>query len=298
MPDLTYLDKCPLIGIGFKKNQPKPTIGPITEYETELVGKVRITQQAINEIEMIGDIRYIIAGICKNRSLNKLEPVLIDSEFLIKGYLDHKPPFEFEEKCHGFLINLYLMGGNENHKFHMTSFEDSCLGYSTPEEFIRIIDQLESDFLISIDNKTKTLERHEFYHGLKLTKYGKEEVEKSLPKMPMVGLVNQDISTGYPDVDNQINHAKDLFFSEPPTFEKMRSACETLSYVLEPLRKDLSQYFSQKDINAFFQIVNTFDIRHNKEYTNELVTEEQLEWVFYTLLNTINTFVKLKNKNA
>jgi hypothetical protein len=116
--------------------------------------------------------------------------------------------------------------------------------------------------------------------------------------MPMVGLVNQDISTGYPDIDNQINHAKDLFFSEPPTFEKMRSACETLSYVLEPLRKDLSQYFSQKDINAFFQIVNTFDIRHNKEYTNELVTEEQLEWVFYTLLNTISTFVKLKNKNA
>ena len=296
MPDLTYINKCPLIGIGFKKNFQKPVLGPIIEYETELVGKVKITQQAINEIQQIGDTRYIIAGICKNRSLKNLEPVLIDSEFLIKGYLSHTPPLEFDEKSYGFLKNLYLMGGKVNHKFQMTSFEDSCLGYSSPEEFTRIIDQLESDYFISIDDKTKTLDRHEFYHGLKLTKYGKEEVEKSLPKMPMIGLVNQDISTGEPDVDNQINHAKDLFFSETPSFEKMRSACETLGYILEPLRKELSYYFAQKDINAFFQLVNTFDIRHNKDYTIELVTEEQLEWVFYTLLNTINTFVKLKNK--
>ena len=76
----------------------------------------------------------------------------------------------------------------------------------------------------------------------------------------------------------------------------MRSACETLSYILEPLREDLKNYFSQKDVSDFFQIVNTFDIRHNKYMTKNIVHIEQLEWVFYTLLNSINTFVKLKKQ--
>ena len=77
--------------------------------------------------------------------------------------------------------------------------------------------------------------------------------------------------------------------------DRMRSACETLSYVLERLRTELEAYFSTKDIADFFQLVNRFDIRHNKETTKALQHPEQLEWVFYTLLNTINTYIKIKN---
>src|SRR5205823_301894 len=128
------------------------------------------------------------------------------------------------------------------------------------------------------------------YWGVQLTDIGIDEVEKELPKVPMIGLVNQDITTGDSDIDEQINHAKDLFYQEPQTFERMRSACEALSYVLEPLREETKKYFKSKDIEDFFQIINTFDIRHNKDSTKTIVYEEQLEWVFYALLNTVNTY--------
>jgi hypothetical protein len=294
--ELSSIDKCALTGFSFKKNEIKPIAGPVIEYENEYAGKVKITLSAYQEIQQYGNVRYIIAGICKNRTLQKQEPILIDTEFIKKGYLSLKPPLEFSEKCYSFLKTIYHMGGKENVKFRMTSFEDFALAYSTPEEFIRIIDQLETDYFISIDNKSKTLEKHEFYFGLKLTNYGKEEVEKVLPKMPMYGLVNQIISTGNIEIDDQINHARELFFADIPTLEKMRSACETLSYVLESLKDDLAKYFTQKDVKLFFQLVNTFDIRHNKNSTINLVEEEQLEWIFYTLLNTITMYNKLKQK--
>ena len=76
----------------------------------------------------------------------------------------------------------------------------------------------------------------------------------------------------------------------------MRSACESLSYVLEPLREELPKYFHKQDVSDFFNIVNNFDIRHNKDHTKKLIHPEQLEWGFYSLLNTINTYVKLKKR--
>ena len=112
--------------------------------------------------------------------------------------------------------------------------------------------------------------------------------------MPLFGLVSQVISTGNSEVDEKINHARELFFDNAQSLDKMRSACEALCFILEPLREDLKNYFNQKDVSDFFQIVNTFDIRHNKETTKNIVHEEQLEWLFYSLLNTINTYVKLK----
>ena len=76
----------------------------------------------------------------------------------------------------------------------------------------------------------------------------------------------------------------------------MRSACENLSYVLEPLRKDCEVLFTKSDTNVFFKIINDFDIRHNKNTTKQIEFPEQLEWIFYSLLNTINTYTKLKQR--
>jgi hypothetical protein len=87
-----------------------------------------------------------------------------------------------------------------------------------------------------------------------------------------------------------------LFFKEPQTMDRMRSACESLSFVLEPLREDLKKYFNSKDTEAFFNIVNNFDIRHNKEQTKDIQYQEQLEWIFYSLLNTITIYTKLKDR--
>lgn len=104
-----------------------------------------------------------------------------------------------------------------------------------------------------------------------MTNIAIEEIEKDMPKTPMISSVDQEITTEDPEVDDKINHAKKLFFHEPQSMDNMRSACETLSYVLEPLRKDLENYLKSKDISDFFQLVNTFDIRHNKESTKNLV---------------------------
>lgn len=127
-----------------------------------------------------------------------------------------------------------------------------------------------------------------------MTGIGKDKAKKQLPKMPMFGLVSQEITSGDTAIDLKINEVRQRFFSEPQSMENMRSACETLSYVLEPLRKDISTVLPSRDVSDFFLIVNTFDIRHNKDTTKNLIYPEQLEWVFYTLLNSINTYIKLK----
>ncbi len=129
-----------------------------------------------------------------------------------------------------------------------------------------------------------------------MTSLGKEEAKKALPKMPLFGLISQTLTTGDEEIDAKINLARELFYTEPLSMDKMRSACETLIYILEPLRDSLKSYFGQKDVSDFFQIVNTFDIRHNKDSTKTIMYEEQLEWIFYTLLNTINTYSKLKRR--
>jgi hypothetical protein len=64
---------------------------------------------------------------------------------------------------------------------------------------------------------------------------------------------------------------------------------------MEPLRKELDELF-KCDAEYFFRILNEFTIRHNKERTKSIENPEQLEWVFYSLLNTLNTYVKLKRK--
>lgn len=105
------------------------------------------------------------------------------------------------------------------------------------------------------------------------------------------------IDLGSPEIDRKINHAYSLFSQENSSIEDKRSACEELSFVLEPFREDLSMYFSKKDVNHFFDLVNNFDIRHNRETTKKLVFVEQVEWVFFGLLNTILTYGKLKKRN-
>lgn len=294
------ITKCAILGYPLKAGELKPFLNSTIEYETEFVGQVRITVPAYQQL-LLGDYDIpAIAGICKNRTLQNETPILIDSNFLNESYKKISFPADFDEKCYHLLKVLYQMGGNVNKAFELNSTKDFPLAYSDPEEFCRIVDQLETEYKISI-NKTHNLASgggRKIYTGVKLTRSGKEDAIKALPKMPLFGLISQAITTGNLEVDEKIDHARVLFFSEPLSMDKMRSACETLCFVLEPLREDLKNYFSQKDVSDFFQIVNSFDIRHNKEVTKNLIHEEQLEWVFYSLLNTINTYVKLKNKQS
>lgn len=290
-------DKCAILGWPLKTGEAKPFTSSSFEYETEFVGRIKITIPAYNEL-LTGDYeRYLIAGICKHRTLEQKDPVLIDSEFIRTGYKKLNPPLHFEEKVYQFLKYLYSSGGRENYEFEINSTKHFPLAYADQEEFIRIVDYLEDNYFISCGNKHRTNSGN-FYTGVKLTGVGRAEAEKTLPKLPLYGLISQEITTGDFEIDEKINHARQLFFEEPITMDKMRSACEALSYVLEPLRKDLETFFKSKDVSDFFQIVNNFDIRHNKDHTKDLVHHEQLEWVFYSLLNTINTYTKMKGREV
>lgn len=287
-----------LIGRNIKPEDIKPLTSLTVEYFEQTVGNVKVTLVAYDEL-MTGDFeRYIIAGITRNAFENKEDPPLIDSNFLREGFKATNPPIDFKEKSRSFLKFIYDHGGRENKKFEFNSTKDFPIAYAELDEFIRIIEYLEKQNWIEIGrtHKIGAMASQRLFTNVELTTWGQDEIEKQLPQIPLIGLVEQKITTGNIAVDEKINHAKNLFFKDNSSMDDKRSACESLSFVLEPLRSDLSSFFSTSDVSDFFQIVNRFDVRHNKDQTIQIVHEEQLEWVFYTLLNSINTYTKLNKK--
>src|SRR5690554_1869206 len=130
-------DKCAIIGYPLRPEEIKPLIGTTLEYETEFVGKVKITFSAYKELLEGNFDRYTIAGICKGRTLQNEEPVLIDSNFIREGYKKLNPPINFDEKCNHFLKYLYQNGGEENKEFELNSTRHFPIAFADPEEFTR-----------------------------------------------------------------------------------------------------------------------------------------------------------------
>lgn len=280
--------------------------GTIT-YFVKSLGNIRVTMPAYTELLNVLKLgtendsysdafpRFQLAGIARNAYERQQEPPLFDSLFIREGYKQEKVPATFKEKSNHLLMHLYSQGGNENQKFELNSTRDFPLTYTDTNEFERIVEGLVKAGHIRYSKRHQTGRVGLLFMSVELTAMGIDEAEKQLPVMPLVGLVEQQIETGDVSTNERINHAKSLFFGPYATAHDKRSACETLSYVLEPFRDDLASFFTTSDVSDFFQLVNRFDIRHNKSTTTNLIYEEQLEWVFYTLLNTINTYVKLKN---
>ena len=296
---MEQLHHCILTGYQFDESVKfDETTGPFISYEFYPVGKVKIAFSRLIELKNSKQFHNpILAGICRNAFENKQEPPMLSRDFLDNGLKNLNYPKTFKEKVRHMLKFWYDREGNNFKSFRFNAFGDYTLSYAeNPDEFKKIITYLDDKSFIKIGHEMALARGQKQYENVQMTDYGIEEIEKELPKIPMIGLVSQEITTGDIEIDEKINHAKDLFFQELQTVDRMRSACETLSYVLEPLRKDLEEFFKGKDVNDFFQIVNSFDIRHNKEHTKDIVHSEQLEWVFYTLLNTINTFTKLKQR--
>jgi len=237
--------------------------------------------------------KCILAGIGRNRAIRKEKPETFTSTFL-RTLMQQNIPYAFQERAIHFLKYLYDNGGREYKSFDIDSKRDCYIAYTSSEEFDRIIKYLKSENWI--DPGQQFIGAAGQYHGLTLTKYGIIQIEKGSPKMPLFGLVDQRISTGDASIDQTIRHAREQFFADTTSFESKRSACQILSYVLEPLRDELKDKFDS-DTETFFNIVNNFTIRHNKLSTKRINNEEQLEWIFYSLLNTINTYYKMKRKS-
>ena len=291
---------CLLTGIPLDENakvDEQPT-GTFYSYQFNPVGKVKMGIGIYTTIQNSRQFKHpVLAGICRNAFEKGEEPPLINQNFIDNDIKNLNIPRSFKEKCRHLLKFIYDKGGKDFKPVSFFNQYDYTLCYSEDiDEFDRVMNYLYENVFLNWEEVFGYAGNLKNYQNVLLTDPGIDEVEKELPKVPMIGLVSQEITTGNPDVDEKINHAKTLFFQEPQTIDRMRSACEALSYVLEPLRKDLSNYFSAKDISDFFQIVNEFDIRHNKDTTKAIIHAEQLEWVFYSLLNTVNTYTKLKRK--
>jgi hypothetical protein len=276
----------------------EPTDGDFIEYDGSPAGKVRIAFPTLIELMNKRDYNHpILAGICRNLFEKEEEPPLITTDFITNGIKNFSIPKSFKEKALHLLKYIYDKGGNDYKTFNFSSPNDYPLCYAeNHDEFTRIMIYLEENFFLKWKNSQIFPGGLRTFWDTQLLENGIELVEKDLPNIPMIGLVDQEISTGDIDIDEKINHAKELFFQEPQSIDRMRSSCETLSHILEPLRKEAKKYFAYKDIEDFFQIVNNFDVRHNKDTTKKIIHPEQLEWIFYSLLNTINTYTKLKQR--
>jgi len=275
-----------------------PSVDTTFTYEFLPVGKVKIALATYQSFINNGQLKHpILAGICRMAFEAKEEPPIINTDFITTQIKNINYPKTFVEKSIHLLKYMYEHGGNDFKDFRFIGIKDYPLAFAEDgKEFNKIVRHLEDRLYIKIGHDIPMAGDEIVFENVTLTDYGIEEVEKELPKIPMIGLVNQDITTGDAEIDKTINHAKKLFFEHPASLDKMRSACESLSYVLEPLRKECETLFSKSDTNDFFKIVNEFDIRHNKNTTKQIQFPEQLEWVFYSLLNTINTYTKLKIK--
>ncbi|HMQ79325.1 MAG TPA: hypothetical protein PKE39_09260 [Ignavibacteria bacterium] len=296
------IEICPLTGLQINNEDIVPHIENqfLFEYKNRILGGVIFTEQSYLAVENLEDyeVKSIIIGICRNHFEKYKKGFEVKYDFVKNGYKDFEYPKNFKEKSLKFMNYLYENGGDEYKSFTIRPTIDFPLAYAlNGDEFTRILTKLDREYILEVKDIQYAAGGMNVYCEVLFTSNGISEIEKDKPVVPMVGLVDQDVRTGDTSIDDKINHAKKLFFKSNSNFDDKRSACETLSYVLEPLREELKHYFSNPDVNDFFRMVNDFDIRHNKEHTKDIKTEEQLEWVFYALLNTISCFVKIKNKN-
>lgn len=280
----------------------EPTTSPTIKYYERTVGKIHIPISQYNILKRTlpskDNTKYIIAGITRNAYENNLEPPLLDTSFITEGYKKIYYPTDFRLKVYHLLKYIHKRLESSNEPINLQVRTDYPLIYGDHYEFLKIINYLHDHQWISwlklIEDDNCSMQK--IYCDIKITPSGEKEIEKILLPNLMVYFLAQETKTGDSQLDEKVSHAIKLFYRDGATKDDLRSACETLSYILEPLRKDLTKFFTSSDVNDFFQIVNNFDIRHNKPSTSNIIYKEQYEWIFYTLLNTINTFIKLKDK--
>jgi hypothetical protein len=293
------LSKCILTGFFFGDQvEFLPSQDNSIRYKFKPVGIVNVSNYVLESIKVKPIPKpWILAGICRYAFVNNSEPPILTTNFIDNFLNTVEYPKNFKEKAFVLLKYIYDSGGNDYRPVNLFAIEDFPLAFAEdPKEFNRLMDYIEEHGFMTCKNKVNSLGDFSNYYDILLTDDGIAEIEKDKPNIPMIGLAIQEIHTGNPQLDIKIDHAKKLFFKSNSSKEDKRSACESLSFALEPLREELKSFLSTSDVSDFFNIVNNFDIRHNKDHTKRLEHDEQLEWVFYALLNTINTYSKLKNK--
>lgn len=128
----------------------------------------------------------------------------------------------------------------------------------------------------------------------------KGEVEK-VPDEWMTELVEEENKTEEPErFEKKIEEAKKIFFWRNGWIEAKKSACEKLAQVIEYVRDDIN-WELRTETESLMKTVNETDIRHSKKGKRLLEAgnkddENFVDWVFYSLINCINFYLKSNNK--
>lgn len=287
-----------------------PTDGANIAYRFSPIGQVIITHQAAMMLQAKNDAPMrrllpwhpVLAGICRNHFEEGNAPYQVTIDTLTQianNTLTSWYPKTFEEKVSHFLgYLLRRQNGQTATKDANFYLGSEALAYASVEEFGKIIKNLIQRGFITWDRFDKDEGYPADFQLIALTNAGVQEATRLTPKADPFAAPHLLVNTGDAKRDKLVNHARQLFFQQHATLDDMRSACQSLSMALEPLREEMKPLFSNKDVSDFFEIVNDFDVRHNKDKTKQLYHPEQLEWIFNTLLNTIITYSKLKPKLA
>jgi len=271
----------------------------LIRYNNKAIGKIEIPTTSMTTLQSGGfEVeKYVIAGLSRQHWENYHSLFKINHDVLMNRYKEYEYPKHFEEKANFFLKFLFEHGGKEYKTFDIIPEFDYTLAFGKDsDELKRILLKLEDEGYIRFMNFNDNEAGEILRTDVMLTKDGISALKELIPNIPMVGLVDQEIRTGDDATDQKIIHSKRLFFKPDSTTDDKRSACESLCFVLEPLRDELSAFLTKKDTEGFFDIVNNYEIRHNKANIKKFEHEEQLEWVYYTLLNSVTLYWKLKKK--
>lgn len=265
-------------------------------YHNPAVGRVLIGEMFYQELINLGKTNNpILAGYCRQEQEAGRTPMS-----LVHGSLEElertlRYPKTLKEKAAHLLKHLYDSGGKDGKEFSLQNARDYPLCFcSGALELDAVIANLKDRNLIEC--RTTNLSGSRNLHEGRIKADALDSLEGHLAQGPMLGLTSQEIITTDSEWDKRIQHAMELFNEQPRTKERMRLAIVELHAVMEPLRDKVASRFSKGDTQTFFELVNRFDVRHNKEQTMRIEHEEQLEWLYYSFLNTLNTYSKLERK--
>jgi len=134
----------------------------------------------------------------------------------------------------------------------------------------------------------------DYKSGYELAETG-EILEKSPSGLETI--FEETVMTGdSKNIDGRIHTAIIKYRRHDSTADEKKDAVRTLADVLEYLKKEGTRLPTKND-SDLFNIINNFDIRHhNREQKGEYNKEIWYDWMFYTLLSSINVLLKLRKK--
>ncbi len=203
------------------------------------------------------------------------------------------------------VMNHYFLKKTKDPDFTPSNYEACVVNFDSLFDMLTATYQFQFDYADSKERDRRLFFfEHQINECLEDWKYEmKDGIIRQLPEDGMKQLINEHVPLGLiEDDESKIQHAIDLFFRRNASEEDKKSALKALYELLEIVREDLksNEYLSCEE-DDIFSVANNKRIRHmldksdkSKTKVQESLEEPYVTWVFYKMLNTIKTYLKIK----